>query len=181
MLKVYTMETSYTERHADARLLLKWKYEELFHKPLPEILVTEKGKPYLADGSCFFSFSYTDGICCCALSDSEVGVDVEQVRSVGSNTIPRVLSRREWMQYSAAANPAEHFMRCWTLKEAYCKFTGQGISVVSLRDVEFDLSSGTPLLWGRDDLRFWSRCVNGLAISVCTASWQKPELYHVEI
>ena len=81
MLKIYAIKTHGCDRHEVGRTLLRWKYEELWGNTLPEITVTENGKPQFADGSGFFSLSYTGEFCCCALCDDPVGLDVEMIRS----------------------------------------------------------------------------------------------------
>lgn len=181
MLKIYAIEASREERHEAARKLLKWKYEELWKRPMPEILVAEDGKPCFADGNAHFSFSYTDGWAFCALSDGPVGLDVETVRSASPNTVRGVLSREEWMQYSVASNPALCFMQFWTLKEAYCKFTGKGIAGTNLREISFSLSGKNPICRTNTDLFFWQRNAGNLVISVCSASNNIPEFYKEEI
>ena len=185
MLKIYAIKTQGCDRHEVGRTLLRWKYEELWGRALPEIIVTETGKPQFSDGSGFFSLSYTGGFCCCALCDAPVGLDVEMIRSVSANAISRVLSREEWLQYSVSPDPAECFLRFWTLKEAYCKFTGQGIAKTRLRETSFDLSGEHPVLLAQKNLHFWSCKVDvigsGMILSLCADRVHRPEFYLEEI
>lgn len=46
-----------------------------------EIKRTENGKPY-TEGNVFFSLSHTEDFIACAVSDSEIGIDAERMRSV---------------------------------------------------------------------------------------------------
>lgn len=181
MLKVFAAETVGADRHEVGRMLLQWKYEDLWQRSAPPIVLDANGKPRFEGDKGFFSLSYTDGWVYCALSDSEVGLDVEKVRPVNPNAIQRVLSREEWMQYSVSENPAEKFMQFWTLKEALCKFTGLGIAGTKLNETFFDLSGDLPKLTGRKDLFFWSRCVDDVVISLCSDFWHRPEFYRIEI
>ena len=181
MLKVFAMEAAGADRHEVGRMLLRWKYEEIWQRSMPEIFLREDGKPDFDDERSFFSLSYSGGWAFCALSDSEVGLDVEKIRSVSPNAIGGVLSREEWMQYSVSPNPMERFMQFWTLKEAYCKFTGLGIAKTKLNETVFDLSGEQPKLKGRGDLFFWSRCVDGFAIALCSDFWHRPEFYKIEL
>ena len=177
MLKIYAVETSYADRHKAARTLLQWKYEELWRSPLPALALTEQGKPYFANGQGYFSLSYTDGWAFCALSDSPVGLDVEKVRPISPNAVRGVLTREEWMQYSLASNPAQCFMQFWTLKEAFLKFTGEGIAPSRLRELSFDLTYKNPILRGKDGFYFINRCAGDLVISLCLDNYQIPEFY----
>ena len=181
MLKIFAVESERSERHEAARRILEWKYEEIWNKPQPDIQIGEFGKPHFGNAEEYFSFSYTEGLAFCAISDGEIGLDVEKVRSVSSAAISKVLSREEWLYYSGSSNPAEAFMRFWTLKEAYCKFTGQGIAQQSLKDLVFDLSGDHPVLLSRQDLRFWCRCIGDVVISVCADRAHRPELYSLEL
>lgn len=185
MLKVYAMSVAGEDRHLAARMLLRWKYEELFSQEMPEILEAEDGKPYFADASCYFSISYTGDFCFVAISDTPVGLDCEKIRSVSSEAVVRILSPAEWRQYSSAKDPAEMFMRFWTLKEAYCKFTSLGIVKSKIRHTEFDLTRLSPYLSGHEELRFWCRRLDSglsdIVLSLCSNSMHRPEFYIVEI
>lgn len=175
------MDTRGGNKHEIARMLLKWKYEDIWGRELPEIAVTETGKPYFVDAPGYFSISYTGSLCCCALCDSPVGVDIERIRNVSYNAVKGVLSPAEWMQYSISENPSETFMRFWTLKEAYCKFTGLGIAGTKLKETEFDCSGSEPSALFRNDLHFWCRKIDdeegGFVLSLCTDRLYRPEFY----
>jgi 4'-phosphopantetheinyl transferase len=97
--------------------------------------VSRLGRPELADGATLrFSLSHTSGLVACAVSAGyEVGVDVEDCRrrldtlgiaarlfSTGEAGPLRGLSGRE---------RDERFFTLWTLKEAYLKARGLGLSV----------------------------------------------------
>jgi 4'-phosphopantetheinyl transferase len=93
-----------------------------------------------------FNLSHTTGMVACALtSRCDIGVDVEdRERSVTSMT----LARRFFAPAEVAAlesEPAEQqtaaFMQFWTLKEAYVKARGQGLSI-SLQDFAFRTAAG---------------------------------------
>jgi len=114
--------------HAAGRNLLKTMYEELFGRPMPEILVTEMGKPYFVDHSAHFSISHTKKRVFCALSDKNIGIDAEQTdRNIRLELAEKILSPSEKAQYDQAENKAEVLLRFWVLKEAAAKCSGQGL------------------------------------------------------
>jgi 4'-phosphopantetheinyl transferase len=95
-----------------------------------------------------FNLTHTDGLVACAVAiGREVGVDAEDMERRGS---PEDLAARF---FAAAENdqlaraPAGHrrelFFRFWTLKEAYIKARGLGLSL-PLADFSFDLSAPGP-------------------------------------
>ena len=60
-----------------SRVLLSEMYEREFKKKLPEISYTEEGKPYFKSKECFFSISQSEDFVAVAISDFEVGVDIQ--------------------------------------------------------------------------------------------------------
>ena len=110
------------------------------------------GKPAVAapagHGAFRFNLTHTDGLVACAVAvGREVGVDAEDIERRGD---PENLARH----YFAAAENAqlarvpagrrrELFFRFWTLKEAYLKARGLGLSL-PLGDFAFDLATAGP-------------------------------------
>ncbi len=95
-----------------------------------------KGKPVaLVAGrpaGVHFNLSHTNGLVAIAVSRlGEVGVDAEAVdRNVNLAVADRYFFGAEsrWLAGLAPAARAEGFLRLWTLKEAYIKATGLGLS-----------------------------------------------------
>ncbi|MDR0222506.1 MAG: 4'-phosphopantetheinyl transferase superfamily protein [Oscillospiraceae bacterium] len=91
----------------------------------PEMTKTPSGKPYFKDSSIFFNYSHCRLAAACAVSRrGAVGVDAECGRAVSTAAINRVCIRSE---LSAIENGGD-FLRIWTQKEAYAKFTGRGFA-----------------------------------------------------
>ncbi|EFJ24908.1 hypothetical protein SELMODRAFT_149567 [Selaginella moellendorffii] len=115
----------------------------------------EFGKPELVgtNGLCF-SLSHTSSLISCAVTThSELGVDVEDKRRVfGSNLMRlarRWLSDKEvsWLQGFASSSSDEQrrrFIQLWTLKEAYVKALGRGISGAPLSNFSFGFDASFP-------------------------------------
>lgn len=86
-------------------------------------------KPYLKNHiEIDFSISHTKGLVICALSDRSIGADVEKIREFHQGLLRKVCTDRE-AAYILEKDSQERFFRIWTLKEAYLKATGQGITV----------------------------------------------------
>lgn len=95
---------------------------------LPEIARTAQGKPYFpALPWLHFNLSHTAGWSLCALSDAPVGVDVEALRPRREGLWRHCLTDGEYAAFLAAGGGWPEFYRIWTLKEAWCKYTGQGL------------------------------------------------------
>ena len=114
--------------HEAGRVLLREMTERLTGAPMPEILIGERGKPYFATGSLYFSISHTKRHVFCALSDRPIGIDAEEMdRSISLNLSRKILSPEELAQYHAAADQRLALLTFWVLKEAQGKCLGTGI------------------------------------------------------
>jgi 4'-phosphopantetheinyl transferase len=145
-----------------------------------------RGKPLLAtpglDDPPRFNLSHSGDLVAAVFADVEVGVDVEELRSVP--TAER-LARRF---YSPAECAALHgldggvrdraFLRIWTRKEAYLKATGLGVGM-PLREVETDPDLSKPprlIAVGGDtaEAARWTLLDARVPNAVCTAAVQGP-------
>ena len=112
-------------------LLLSSVYSEEVGQRLPPILRTPEGKPYFAEGGYHFSISHADGMVAVALSDTEVGIDIELLCEHKRERIER-LSR--WMgdgeraAIAAAESADRAFVTAWVRKEAQVKKSGIGLA-----------------------------------------------------
>ena len=114
--------------HRAGRQLLRKMYEETFGKAMPEVFVTERGKPYFQDNPVHFSISHTKKHVFCVLSDRPVGIDAEEVsRNIRPELAEKILSASEKNQYEQSENRKEALLRFWVLKEAAAKCTGEGL------------------------------------------------------
>lgn len=94
---------------------------------------TDKGKPYLAHSDIQFSLSHSGHWALLALGRAElIGVDLEQIKPARNFTgiAEHYYHPAELIQLQALAEhqQADYFYRLWTLKEAFFKATGLGIS-----------------------------------------------------
>jgi 4'-phosphopantetheinyl transferase len=105
--------------------------------------VAGQGSPRLR-----FNLTHTDGMAICAVAlEADVGVDVEDTQRIGQTV---EIADRFFAPAEAAALRAlpverqrERFFEFWTLKEAYIKARGMGLSL-PLEQFAFTLESGLP-------------------------------------
>ena len=90
-----------------------------------EIVITPGGKP-TAEG-CFFNVSHTGEIAVCAVSDREVGIDIEHPRKLTDAVIVRAFTPRE---IEMADGDNDRFIRLWTIKESVMKWYGLGLGLM---------------------------------------------------
>ena len=81
----------------------------------------ENGK-WLSD-KCFFSLSHTDGAVAVAVSDKNVGVDIEAVRRHREGIEQRILTNSERAEKNALTEEEqiEYIIKCWSKKESIFK------------------------------------------------------------
>ena len=114
--------------HRSGRELLEQMYRQYVGDVMPEILVTERGKPYFANSPWYFSISHSKNHVFCALSQKPVGIDAEELnRKIRLELAEKILSPMERQQYDAAEDKALALLTFWVLKEARAKYTGEGL------------------------------------------------------
>ena len=114
--------------HEAGRQLLERLYREETGEDLPEIRITEWGKPYFPDSPWHFSISHTPKHAFCVLSRNNVGLDAEEPdRKINLKLAEKILSPGEKAQFDAAENQEKALLTFWVLKEAAAKLSGEGL------------------------------------------------------
>jgi 4'-phosphopantetheinyl transferase len=107
----------------------------------------------------------------------QVGVDVEARRELTPGMEELCLTPRELAWLRACADPADGFLRLWTLKEAYLKATGDGLTG-DPRRVEFQLGGAAVTLSeptsSAGDWRFASWRLPDAWLSLCLQDGSLP-------
>ena len=114
--------------HEAGRRLLGEAYRAETGEDLPEIRVTDRGKPYFPDRSWHFSISHTKKHAFCVLSKHNVAIDAEELdRKIHGKLAEKILSPMEKRQFDAAENKEKALLTFWVLKEAAAKLSGEGL------------------------------------------------------
>ncbi len=88
------------------------------------------GKPYFPDKEFYFSLSHSGHYVLCAVSDREIGADIQQKKEpVPEKLARRVLNEKEFLKFRGLSQEAaaDLFYEKWTAGEAYGKLTGEGV------------------------------------------------------
>jgi len=100
-----------------------------------EFEATAEGRPFLAPvferTGLSFNLSHTEGLVAMAVCrHARVGIDVEKMDRAPLDVAERYFSAAEIAQLRAlpAEEQSRHFLRLWTLKEAYLKAIGTGLA-----------------------------------------------------
>lgn len=117
---------------------------ESLDAPLPLVYrYRENGKPYLVNYPYYFNISHSGDYVVCALSEREVGVDLQIHRGANIGRLAgRFFAPAEADALGRAADREAFFFRLWARKEAYGKLTGKGLADAIGKDLH---SGGTGL------------------------------------
>ncbi|MBP3661230.1 MAG: 4'-phosphopantetheinyl transferase superfamily protein, partial [Oscillospiraceae bacterium] len=97
---------------------------------MPPIEKAPRGKPYFPGSDLYFSITHTKTTVFCAIADTEIGIDAEDLdRRVSPALADKILSPHEKQQYEAVPEEErnEALLRFWVLKEAEAKCSGLGL------------------------------------------------------
>lgn len=88
------------------------------------------GKPYLLHyPHIHFNISHSGDCVACAVGKEPLGLDIQIHNDKDCRrTARRIMNPAEWSAYEASGFQNEYFYQCWTRKESYLKYTGEGIT-----------------------------------------------------
>lgn len=110
---------------------------ESLEVPLPfAFRYGQGGKPYFKNYPYYFNLSHSGDYVVCALSEREVGIDLQEHRGAAFERVAqRYFSSAEVFALMHAQDRAAFFFRLWARKEAYGKLSGRGIMEVAGKDL----------------------------------------------
>lgn len=130
------------------------------------------GKPGLiSPENIFFNLSHSEEKVVCALSDREVGCDIQKVNGADYLKIKRRFTMREQALIEGAGeNARDTFFRLWTVKESYLKALGAGFAR-PLNSFEVEFPNGRAKIFDPEEDGEWNvwedTSVEGYKIACC--------------
>jgi len=116
----------------------------------------DNGKPLLNDFShLYFNLSHSKDAAACAVSEVEVGVDVQIIKPITDKLAKRVLTPHEYASFKESPDPEDYFFRIWVIKESFIKKTGHGLAA-ELRAIEADEIKNITIFKNKD--YYYSLC-----------------------
>lgn len=93
-----------------------------------QLIINEKGKPFLKAGEPFFNLSHSGNYVALAIADCEIGIDIEHIMQCHEATVKKVYSPRmqEELTDLSGEEKNEKFSQLWTEFEARLKLKGIG-------------------------------------------------------
>ena len=155
MIKIYLADSTKSSEHDDALKLAAYALYDTFGCEMP-ILKDARGKPYVGKDGVYISIAHSHERCLVAVSNSEIGVDIEY-RSKDEARLIRIAERyfTEKEAEYVKAKPSERFYEIWCAKESFIKFTGEGMARPLSSFCVFD----SPLIFSHFDIDGYTLCV----------------------
>ena len=147
----------------------------------------EKGKPFIADKeNIFFNISHSGDYVVCAVSDREIGVDIEKRAKARMEVAGRFFHKQEVQALKAVSGDELNklFYDYWSVKESFLKYIGTGLTrPLNSFLVQFS-TGGINLYEGEKKLSLYVHPCSvdsGYACYVCSECDEEPEMYDVTI
>ena len=155
-----------------AFLLLRYAlYKEYARTAMPQIEIDENGKPFDVCRMFRFNLSHCDTAVACAVDAASIGVDVQHFTPVRENVVKKVCSLSEQLRLAQSGFDETLFAAFWSAKEAYGKYTGEGIGY-ALQAFDFCPDSHFPQESCLDGVRICTSLHDSFALSVCSSQKQ---------
>lgn len=129
------------------------------------------GKPYIRDSSIYFNLSHSGEYAVCAVSDSEVGIDIQRKGKLKMDVAKRFFTENECKHILAQpenTKATDMFYRLWALKESFVKAIGTGINL-SFDSFEIVPGEKTEIIQNHNNKKyeFVERDVDNYKLAVC--------------
>ena len=140
-MKLFFYDTQKGHKRADTERMIKSALDEYISKehliPFDGVIKrTRLGKPYI-DYPLFIGVTHTDTSLIIAVSQNGIGIDCESAdRKVMryESIMKKYFCENEIKAVKDSSCPHTAFLDTWVKKEAYVKYTGEGISAMSRYD-----------------------------------------------
>lgn len=153
---------------AGAYLLLnKLLEEENITNPIFKI--HKYGKSYISNyDNIYFNLSHSGKMVACAISDREVGIDIEyNDPEIDLNIAKHYFYNSEYENIIKSKKPSDEFYNYWVLKESYMKYTGLGF-YLELDSFEIIIDDKIKLKNDKNNLKFKLFNVDEYKLGICS-------------
>lgn len=139
------------------------------------VKISETKKPYLENSDLHFNISHSGEWVICAISDCEVGCDIEKIDTPSMEIAEQFFCPEEYSDIKKTVSEKERnllFYRYWTLKESFVKATGLGLSL-PFNSFLIELKNQIRINQKVDDNKysfFEFNEISGYCCSLCSAS-----------
>ena len=148
----------------------------------PIFKIKKYGKAYIVNHeNIYFNLSHSNKIVACAISDMEVGIDVEyNDPTIDLNIAKHYFYNSEYKNIINSQKPSNEFFKFWVLKESYMKYTGLGFQL-NLDSFEILINGNIKLKNDKNNLKFSIFDIGDYKLGICSKYDVKaPIKYNIE-
>ncbi len=112
-------------------------YREVAGRPLPALILGERGKPTPTEGDLAFNITHAGSLVAAAVGEGELGIDMEAYTDTDADRaerLTRLFSEREQALVAAAPDKVRCAVEIFVRKEALSKRDGRGLAVLRQMD-----------------------------------------------
>lgn len=175
-------------RNLGGEILSRWALAKVSgNYPDKVFECNSNGKPLSGKPGLYFNISHSGDYVVVSVSDFETGVDIERLRLNKMKVAKRFFSDEEIRNIQMSEEPDARFSRYWSLKEAYLKYTGTGLTRELNSFTVKEIKSGSYSILEEDsemkELKIFHQQVNkNYFLSVCHRAAEKEiSLQHVKL
>ena len=128
-----------------------------------EFHLSEYGKPFVKDIDIHFSISHSGDYAVCAVSDKEIGIDIEKIKEINPKAARKFACENE---QNYIDSHTDGFFEIWTLKEAYFKCIGTGLGT-DIKNVSFSAEKNGVLCSENGFECLFHKIADGYICSTC--------------
>lgn len=122
-----------------------------------EIVYNEYGKPYFRNEKINFNISHSGDYVVLAISDNEIGIDVQKINAMNDLELDRLVRRiyndNDYNYFYI--NDYITFFQVWTIKEGYMKAIGLGL-INNIRDIVVDYEKHIVSMLNQPTMNYFS-------------------------
>lgn len=163
------------QRSLLGHILYRYALIKQFHFNNNEIVIAENayGKPYLAGHSNInFNVSHSKDWVVCAINEADIGIDVQEIKDIKLSIAEQFFTKEEndYLVSLKKEDQLQGFYDIWSLKEAYVKALGFGLSM-SLKDFSIIKTLDGIQLKSTKDMKYYFKQYSieeGYKLSVCS-------------
>ena len=104
---------------------------------VPVFDYNEHGKPFIKGSTLKFSISHSENTVICALSEEEIGADIQYIRPISLRAVEKFCTEDELKMVISSEDRDRESCRIWCIKESRGKLTGKGFQE-GFRDISAD-------------------------------------------
>ena len=124
--------------------------------PRAQLVYSAYGKPAFDSGAPQFCLSHSGDWVVLSAGDMPIGVDVEKRDMLDWESMSRFYDEREKEMLRTDIQPLRCFYRIWTVKEAFAKEDGRGLSLFEQENIRIDYVNKSAAWRGRNlSFRTW--------------------------